>query len=115
PFDRTPLRGEATGETPASVGLRGAPRTAAEAASQVGASGDVHAVREAGLEPARPRTPGPKPGAAASYATRARGSVYGASAAPRPGRSAPGGGDRTAARRPRGWDYFGSMPRSRRS
>lgn len=38
-------------------------------------------VREAGLEPARPRTPGPKPGAAASYATRARGSVYGAGGA----------------------------------
>jgi hypothetical protein len=34
-------------------------------------------VREAGLEPARPKTPGPKPGAAANYATRARRTVYG--------------------------------------
>jgi hypothetical protein len=29
-------------------------------------------VRERGLEPLRPKTPGPKPGAAASYATPAR-------------------------------------------
>jgi hypothetical protein len=32
----------------------------------------VFVVRERGLEPLRPKTPGPKPGAAANYATPAR-------------------------------------------
>lgn len=71
-----PAAGQATGTAAPSVETKKTRSLRSWSVSEDKGWSKQVLVREAGLEPARPRTPGPKPGAAASYATRARRTVY---------------------------------------